>query len=30
MGDFYQFSPVIGYLLWEEVCTEEDYYDKML
>ncbi len=30
MGDFYQFLPVIGRTLWEEVRTEEDPYGKML
>ncbi len=30
MGDFYQFPPVIGRSLWEEVCIEEDPYSKML
>lgn len=30
MGDFYQFSHVIGYLLWDKVCTKKDYYGKML
>lgn len=30
MGDFYQFPPVIGRPLWDEVCIEEDHYGKML
>ncbi len=30
IGGFYQFPPVIGQPLWEEVCTEEDPYGKML
>ncbi len=30
MEDFYQFPPMIGQPLWEEVCVEEDSYDKIL
>lgn len=30
MGDFYQFSPVVGRLLWDEEHTDEDCYGKML
>lgn len=30
MEDFYQFPPVIGRPLWDEVRTEEDHYGKML